>query len=122
MAEHIRYSDSELQEFKGNIERKIAHVREDLAYLTDQINDLNESSLDSRRADWVDDSSLNTDKDRLTNMLNRQQQFLENLEAALLRIRNKTYGICTVTGKLIDKRRLKVVPHATKSVEAKNMS
>lgn len=121
MAEHIRYSDADLQEFKKNIEKKIANVREDLEYLNSNITDLNESSLDSRRADWVDDSSLNADKDRLSNMFSRQQQFLENLEAALLRIQNKTYGICTVTGKLIDKRRLKVVPHATKSVEAKNM-
>lgn len=120
MAKHIRYSDQELQEFKKNIEKKISNVREDLEYLTENITDLNESSLDSRRADWVDDSSLNADKDRLNNMFTRQQQFLESLEAALLRIKNKSYGICTVTGKLIDKRRLKVVPHATKSVEAKN--
>lgn len=120
MAKHIRYSDQELQEFKKNIEKKIANVREDLEYLSSNITDLNESSLDSRRADWVDDSSLNADKDRLNNMFSRQRQFLTSLEAALLRIQNKSYGICTVTGKLIDKRRLKVVPHATKSVEAKN--
>ena len=114
-----RYSDKELQEFKEIIERKLSHVKEDLEYLSSQLNDLNESALDSRRADWVDDSSMSADKDRLSSMYERQQKFYENLKAALLRIENKTYGVCTVTGKLIDKRRLKVVPHATKSVEAK---
>lgn len=121
MAKIERYGEEDLQFFKENIEKKISNVREDLGYLMDQITGLNESSLDSRRADWVDDSSLNMDKERLSNMLNRQQQFLVNLEAALLRVENKTYGVCVVTGKLIDKRRLKVVPHATKSVEAKQL-
>ncbi len=122
MAENARYSDQELKEFKEIILKKIENVEEDLMYLQDQLTDINESSLDSRRADWVDDSSLNADKDRLSNMFNRQRQFHQNLKGALLRIENKTYGVCSVTGKLIDKRRLKAVPHTTKSVEAKNMS
>ena len=119
MSKNVRYSDKELEEFRAIIEKKIDNVREDIEYLNEQIDDLNESSLDSRRADWVDDSSLNADKERISNMLERQQAFLENLNQALLRVDNKTYGVCIVTGKLIDKRRLKVVPHATKSVEAK---
>lgn len=122
MANNVRYSDKELKEFKEIILKKISDVEEDLQYLQDQLVDINESSLDSRRADWVDDSSMNADKDRLSNMFNRQRQFHEHLKGALLRIANKTYGVCTVTGKLIDKRRLKAVPHTTKSVEAKNMS
>lgn len=121
MAKSVRYSDKELEEFKAIILKKIANVEEDLTYLQDQLTDINESSLDSRRADWVDDSSLNADKDRLSNMFNRQRQFLDHLRGALLRVENKSYGICAVTGKLIDKRRLKAVPHTTKSVEAKNM-
>ncbi len=122
MSKPVRYSDTELAEFKEIILKKIADVEEDLQYLQDQLIDINESSLDSRRADWVDDSSMNADKDRLSNMFNRQRQFHEHLKSALLRIGNKTYGVCSVTGKLIDKRRLKAVPHTTKSVEAKNMS
>ena len=122
MAKKARYSDKELEEFRVIIIKKIENVEEDLKYLQDQLTDINESSLDSRRADWVDDSSLNADKDRLSNMFNRQRQFLDNLRAALLRIDKKTYGVCSVTGKLIDKRRLKAVPHTTKSVEAKNMN
>lgn len=121
MAKSVRYSDKELEQFKEIILKKIANVEEDLKYLQDQLTDINESSLDSRRADWVDDSSLNADKDRLSNMFNRQRQFLDNLRGALLRVQNKSYGVCAVTGKLIDKRRLKAVPHTTKSVEAKNM-
>lgn len=121
MAKKDRYSDKELAEFKAIVEKKLAHVKEDLEYLSEQLNDINESSLDSRRADWVDDSSMNADKDRLSNMFDRQKKFYESLQGAMVRIENKSYGICSVTGKLIDKRRLKVVPHATKSVEAKMM-
>lgn len=117
----IRYSDAELQEFKALIEKKIERTREELNYLNDQIEDLNASSAGTQSGDWFDDSSRHADVEMLSNMATRQRQFLESLEAAMIRIKNKTYGICTVTGKLIDKKRLMVVPHATKSLEAKEI-
>jgi RNA polymerase-binding transcription factor DksA len=117
----IRYSDAELQEFKALIEKKIERTKEELNYLNDQIEDLNASSADAQSGDWFDDSSRHADIEMLSNMATRQRQFLESLEAAMIRIKNKTYGICSVTGKLIDKKRLMVVPHATKSLEAKEI-
>ncbi|MEZ4951078.1 MAG: hypothetical protein R2769_02560 [Saprospiraceae bacterium] len=117
----IRYSDADLQEFKQVIEKKMERTREELNYLQEQIQDLNETSSNNQSGDWFDDSSLHSDIEMLSNMAARQRQFLEALEAAMIRIKNKTYGICTVTGKLIDKKRLLIVPHATKSLEAKEI-
>jgi RNA polymerase-binding transcription factor DksA len=116
-----RYSDEELQEFKALIDDKMGKARNELQYLEEQIQELTESSNDNQSGDWFDDSSLHSDIEMLNNMALRQRQFIDALEAALIRIRNKTYGICTVTGKLIDKKRLQVVPHATKSLEAKEI-
>lgn len=117
----VRYSDAELQEFKALIDDKMEKAKKELQYLEDQIQELTESSNDNQSGDWFDDSSLHTDIEMLSNMATRQRQFIDALEAALIRIRNKTYGICTVTGKLIDKKRLLIVPHATKSLEAKEI-
>lgn len=74
---------------------------------------------DEQGGDWFDDSSIHTEIEFLTKMAERQRQFVQNLELALVRIKNKSYGICSVTGELIDKQRLLLVPHATKSVKAK---
>ncbi len=114
-----RYSDEDLQEFKALIESKLLVAREELNFMRDQILELNENSGDQQGGDWFDDSNIHNELEMLNNMVIRQQQFVRNLENALIRIQNKTYGICSVTGQLIEKKRLLLVPHATKSMEAK---
>lgn len=116
----VRYSDEELHEFKVLIDDKLAATRKEVQYLRDQMLEINENSANQQSGDWTDESSSHTEMEMLNNMLARQQQFLRNLENAIIRIQNKTYGICSITGHLISKERLKLVPHATKSVEAKN--
>jgi RNA polymerase-binding transcription factor DksA len=114
-----RYSDEELQEFKTLIDHKLASAKDELDFMRDQILELNENSGDQQGGDWFDDSNIHNELEMLNNMVIRQQQFVRNLENALIRIQNKTYGICSVTGQLIEKKRLLLVPHATKSMEAK---
>jgi RNA polymerase-binding transcription factor DksA len=114
-----RYNDEDLQEFKALIESKLLVARDELNFMRDQILELNENSGDQQGGDWFDDSNIHNELEMLNNMVIRQQQFVRNLENALIRIQNKTYGICSVTGQLIDKKRLLLVPHATKSMEAK---
>ena len=115
-----RYSDEELQEFKVLIDEKLDATRKEVQFLRTQMMEINENSSNQQSGDWTDESSSHTEMEMLNNMLGRQQQFLRNLENATLRIQNKTYGICSLTGQLISKERLRLVPHATKSVEAKN--
>ena len=116
----VRYTDEELQVFKTLIEGKLEKARNEVRFLQDQMAEANENSASQQSGDWTDESSTHTEMELLNNMLNRQRQFIQNLESALMRIQNKTYGICTMTGQLIDKKRLLLVPHATKSVEAKS--
>ena len=115
----IRYSDAELEEFKLHIEQKIAEAKAELESTQKQIVDLNENGFNQQGGDWYDDTSSHTDLEMLDRMATRQIDLIKLLNNALLRIQNKTYGICFVTGKLIDKRRLLLVPHTTKSVEGK---
>ncbi len=115
----VRYSDADLQEFKVLIEGKLAKTKQELDYMRDQITELTESSNAQQGGDLFDDTSVHTDLEMLNNMVIRQQQLFQGLENALLRVQNKTYGICMVTGELIEKKRLLLVPHATKSVAAK---
>ncbi len=115
-----RYSDAELAEFKALIEKKMENAREQLEDLTQQILDITENSSDEHGGDWVDDSSMGADVEMLNNMAIRQRRYLQDLDNALIRIRNKSYGICAVTGELIDKRRLLAVPTTTKSLAAKS--
>lgn len=117
----IRYSDEELAEFKALIDEKMAVARQELEFMKDQIMEMNENASEKQGGNWFDDSSVHTELEMLNNMVIRQQQFINNLENALIRIQNKTYGICMVTGQLIDKKRLMLVPHATKSVIAKEI-
>lgn len=117
----VRYSDSELEEFRAIVEKKLTKAQEELQYLQEQILEITENSGDDHGGDWMDDSSTNNDIEFLNNMAIRQRKYIQDLENALIRIRNKTYGICMVTGQLIDKRRLLAVPTATKSVEAKTV-
>ena len=115
-----RYSDQDLLVFKEIIEKKLDKAKSELEYMRGQIIELNENGNEQQRGDWVDDSSVHAEAELLNNMVARQIQFMRNLQNALIRIQNKTYGICSITGKLIDKERLKLVPHATKSVIGKN--
>ena len=115
----VRYSDEELLEFKALIDDKLAAATQQLEFMKEQIVELNESSGDQQGGDWFDDSNVHTELEMLNNQVIRQQQFISNLKNALIRIQNKSYGICSVTGELIEKARLLVVPHATKSVAAK---
>jgi DnaK suppressor protein len=116
----VRYSDEELHEFKALISDKLLKARQEVIFIREQMLEINENSNNQQSGDWTDESSSHTEMEMLNNMLARQQQFIRNLENALIRIQNKTYGICTITGSLIDKNRLRLVPHATKSVEGKN--
>jgi RNA polymerase-binding transcription factor DksA len=117
--ETIRYSDADLQEFKVLIESKLEKARTELDYLQEQIVEITENSDSDYGGDWMDDSSTTNDVEMLNNMAIRQRKYIRDLENALLRVQNKTYGICMVSGQLIDKKRLLAVPTATKSLEAK---
>lgn len=114
-----RYSDKDLAEFEVVIKEKLETARKELEFNREQIIELHENSSNQQGGDYFDDSSLHTELEMLNQMVSRQRQFVQNLENALIRIKNKTYGICMATGELIDKKRLMLVPHATKSVEAK---
>lgn len=118
----IRYSDEDLQEFKVLIDAKLTQAQEELNTTQQQIADLNENGFNQQGGDWYDDSTTHTDLEMLQRMLVRQQRYVQDLKNALLRIHNKTYGICSVTGVLIDKSRLRLVPHATKSIDGKNLA
>ncbi len=115
----IRYSDVELEEFRVLVEDKLVKAKAQLEDLQSQIVEVTESSEDGFGTDWIEDSSVGSQIDFLNEMISRQRKYIDQLENALLRISNKTYGICAVTGELIDKRRLLAVPTTTKSVTAK---
>lgn len=117
---HVRYSEEELQEFKAIILEKLAKAKENLAMLTEAFaNDANDISDTAPTFKILEEGSSVFSKEDNARMAARQQKFIKDLESALIRIENKTYGVCRVTGKLIPKERLKLVPHATLSVEAK---
>ncbi len=117
----MRYSDAELTEFKELIIRKLEAAKKELTYLHGLITRKDEMSGDEtdNRYMTMEDGSLSMEREQLSQMASRQHDFIDKLEKALIRIENKTYGICRVTGKLIDKARLRAVPHATLSMEAK---
>lgn len=118
----VRYSDEDLLEFKQIIDKKLEKALEELEFTQKQIDELNENGFNQQGGDWYDDSSAHTDLEMQQRMAARQQRHIQDLRNALLRIQNKTYGICTVTGQLIDKNRLRLVPHATKSIDGKNIA
>jgi RNA polymerase-binding transcription factor DksA len=118
----MRYSDAELTEFRELINKKLEIAKKELAYLQGLITRKDESGdLDEGRYMTMEDGSMSMEREQLSQMASRQIQFIDHLEKAIMRIENKTYGICRVTGKLIDKARLRAVPHATLSIEAKQM-
>ena len=116
-----RYSDPELIEFKELIQRKLEAAKKELSYLHGLITRKDEMGGDEgdNRYMTMEDGSLSMEREQLSQMASRQITFIDHLEKAIMRIENKTYGICRVTGKLIDKARLRAVPHATLSIEAK---
>ncbi|MDR0790340.1 MAG: TraR/DksA C4-type zinc finger protein [Bacteroidales bacterium] len=115
-----RYSDEELQEFKSIILDKLKVAKENLSQLIEAFaNDANDISDTSPTFKVLEEGSSVRSKEDNALMAARQEKFVKDLEAALLRIENKTYGVCRVTGELIPKERLRIVPHATMSVEAK---
>jgi len=117
-----RYSDSELQEFKDLIQNKLNEAQEDLDLLKGSLSHSDNHGTDDtgRTFNMMEDGSDTLSREEVSQLAARQQKFITNLQNALVRIENKTYGICRVTGKLIQKERLKLVPHATLSIEAKN--
>ena len=120
---NVRYSDKDLAEFKSLIEEKIEKAKSHLNLLkSSYMNDGNNGTDDtSPTFKAFEEGSQTMSKEANTQLAIRQEKFIRDLKNALLRIENKTYGICRVTGKLINKERLKLVPHATLSIEAKNM-
>ncbi|MFP9116616.1 TraR/DksA family transcriptional regulator [Flavobacterium sp. RNTU_13] len=121
--QQIRYSDADLAEFKELITKKIDKAKADLELIRSAyLNDLNNGTDDtSPTFKAFEEGSETMSKEANSQLAIRQEKFIRDLKNALIRIENKTYGICKVTGKLINKERLKLVPHATMSIEAKNM-
>ncbi|MBX3240088.1 MAG: TraR/DksA family transcriptional regulator [Chitinophagaceae bacterium] len=117
----MRYSDAELTEFRELIQRKLEAAKKELNYLQGLITRKDDMGGDEseNRYMTMEDGSISMEREQLSQMASRQIQYIDHLEKAMMRIENKTYGICRVTGKLIDKARLRAVPHATLSIEAK---
>ncbi len=120
-AQVVRYSDDELEEFRQVVLERYQKAKEELDDLRSQILEISESLEGDFGTDYMDDSSVVNDLEMLNNMAIRKRKYLQDLENAMIRIKNKTYGICTVTGELIDKKRLMAVPTTTKSVQGKTM-
>lgn len=119
----MRYSDAELTEFREIITKKLDAAKKELTYLQGLITRKDEmgGDNDDGRYMTMEDGGMSMEREQLSQMASRQISFIDHLEKAMMRIENKTYGICRVTGKLIDKARLRAVPHATLSMEAKTM-
>ena len=118
----MRYSDTDLVEFREIINKKLDAAKKELAYLQGLITRRDEGGdMDEARYMTMEDGSVSMEREQLSQMASRQITFIDHLEKAMMRIENKTYSICRVTGKLIDKARLRAVPHATLSIEAKQM-
>jgi len=117
----VRYSDADLNEFRELIQRKLESAKKELSYLQGLITRKDEMGGDNDDARYMtmEDGSMSMEREQLSQMASRQITFIDHLEKAIMRIENKTYGICRVTGQLIDKARLRAVPHATLSIEAK---
>ena len=118
----MRYSDNDLNEFREIIQKKLDAAKKELNYLQGLITRKDEGGdMDEARYMTMEDGSVSMEREQLSQMASRQITFIDHLEKAMMRIENKTYGICRITGKLIDKARLRAVPHATLSIEAKQM-
>lgn len=120
---HVRYSDEELQEFKKIILDMLAKAKEEYNTLRAVVTHASSNDIDDTAPTYkaMEEGASALSKEEAGQLAQRQYKFIQNLEAALVRIENKTYGVCRVTGKLIPKERLRLVPHATLTVEAKEM-
>jgi len=118
--EKTRFTDLELNEFRTIINEKIIIAREELRELAGALTSANSNGDDAAIAGkTLEDGSATFEKEQTNQLAARQKKFIEQLEAAMMRIENRTYGICRSTGKLIPKERLRAVPHTTQSMEAK---
>ena len=119
--EKNRYSDSELEEFRSIIEKKLAEAKEDLVILKGSLSHKDDHGTDDtgRSFNMMEDGAETLMREENAQLAARSEKFIKNLENALIRINNKTYGVCRKSGKLISKERLKLVPHATLSIAAK---
>lgn len=122
MAEKTRYSDAELEEFRAIIMEKLNIARENYDQLKRSLMGLDGNDIDDTSPTYkiLEEGANTLSKEETTQMAQRQLKFIQGLQAAIVRIENKTYGICRETGKLIPAERLRAVPHATLSIEAKN--
>lgn len=121
MTEKTRYNDDELEEFRGIINDKLALARRDYDQMMRVLMNQDGNDVDDTSPTYkiLEEGSATQSKEELVQLASRQQKFIQGLEAALVRIENKTYGVDRITGKLIPKERLRAVPHATLSVESK---
>lgn len=119
--EKTRYGDSELNEFKNIILEKLRQAKEELQILSMTLNQSNFNGTDDTSSAYksLEDGAATLEKESINQLAARQKKFIQSLESALVRIENKTFGVCRETGKLIPKERLRAVPHATLSIEAK---
>jgi RNA polymerase-binding transcription factor DksA len=119
--EKTRYTDEELEEFRNLILDKLQNAKAEFRTLQGQLRDGNENGTDSTNNNYLtlDDGADTAEKETLNQLAAHQLKFIKNLEAAMVRIQNKTYGICKSSGKLIPKERLRAVPHTTQTYEAK---
>ncbi len=120
--EKTRYSDTELAEFRELIQEKLKEAHVDYTLLVGSLSHNDDHGTDDtgRTFNMMEDGSETLSREEVAQLAARQEKFIQSLQAALVRIENKTYGICRVTGKLIQKERLRLVPHATMSIDAKN--
>ena len=118
-SQHVRYSDEELEEFRVLIEEKLVQARKDLEMYQEAMKSVTDETAPTFKQ--LEEGFNVMSKESNATLASRQEKFIKGLENALIRIQNKTYGVCRVTGKLIPKERLRAVPHATTSVEGKNM-
>jgi DnaK suppressor protein len=120
-ADKLRYNDDELEEFRDIINKKLDEARRDYDLLKQTLANTDNNGTDDTSPSFkmIEDGSETLSREETAQLAGRQEKFIKHLEDALLRIRNKTYGICRVTGRLISKERLRLVPHATLSIEAK---
>ena len=118
----VRYSDKDLAEFKELIEKKIEAAQNDLEALRGSLSHKDDNGTDDTAHSFkmMEEGAATLSREEVAQLAGRQEKFIKHLENALIRISNKSYGVCRVTGKLIQKERLMAVPHATLSIEAKN--
>ena len=122
MSDKLRYSDDSLAEFRSLIDEKISNAEKDLKHFQGQIDYSGNNSGDEtgKKLGSLEDGSEALGREKIAQLAHRQRKFIQQLKAAIVRIENKTYGVCRQTGKLISKQRLNIVPHTTLSIEAKN--